>query len=69
MDSGPQDMYGEVVFKIPHAAFEAEMSDLKRKLHARLDVELDAAALVELVRRYKVRTARHRPKLANHALE
>jgi hypothetical protein len=52
-----QDMYGEVVFKIPHAAFEAEMSDLKRILHARLDVELDSAALVDLVRRYKVRTA------------
>jgi pyruvate,orthophosphate dikinase len=47
------NMLGDVVMGIPHENFEEIMSELKREKKARLDTDLSAEALKELVSRYK----------------
>lgn len=47
------NMLGDVVMNIPHEKFEEIMSELKKEKNAKLDTELSAEALKELVRRYK----------------
>lgn len=47
------DMYGNVVLGIPHDAFEAEIAGVKEARGVKLDVELSAADLSEVVARYK----------------
>jgi pyruvate,orthophosphate dikinase len=46
-------MYGDVVMGIPRAEFEALLSKLKEERSATQDIDLDAAALKELVAHYK----------------
>jgi pyruvate,orthophosphate dikinase len=46
-------MYGNVVLEIPKEAFEHALAAVKKDKHARLDTDLDEAALRELVARYK----------------
>jgi pyruvate,orthophosphate dikinase len=46
-------MYGSVVLEIPKAAFEHEFEAIKHKRHAKLDTDLDEAALGEVVAAYK----------------
>ncbi|HHV57276.1 MAG TPA: pyruvate, phosphate dikinase [Firmicutes bacterium] len=46
-------MFGDVAMKVPGEKFEHAMEELKREKNARLDTDLDAAALQELVRRFK----------------
>jgi len=47
------NMLGDVVMGIEHEKFEHIMNELKREKKAKLDTELSAEALKELVRRYK----------------
>ncbi len=46
-------MYGDVVLGVDHYLFEEALEELKRARGARFDTELDAAALSQLVKRYK----------------
>jgi pyruvate,orthophosphate dikinase len=46
-------MYGSVVLEIPKSDFEHEFEDVKKRKGARLDTDLDEAALREVVDRYK----------------
>jgi pyruvate, orthophosphate dikinase len=46
-------MFGNVVLEIPKDAFEHEFDAVKKSTGARLDTELDEAALGEVVERYK----------------
>jgi pyruvate,orthophosphate dikinase len=46
-------MFGSVVLEIPKGAFEHEFEAVKRARSARLDTDLDEAALREVVDRYK----------------
>jgi pyruvate,orthophosphate dikinase len=46
-------MYGSVVLEIPKSAFEHEFEAVKHERGARLDTELDEAALRDVVARYK----------------
>jgi len=47
------NMLGDVVMGIPHEKFEEIMSELKKEKNAKLDTDLGAEALKELVKRYK----------------
>ncbi|KAL6971394.1 pyruvate, phosphate dikinase [Sarracenia purpurea var. burkii] len=47
------DMFGNVVMDIPHSLFEEKLENLKNAKGARLDTELSAADLKELVEQYK----------------
>ncbi|MDD5111614.1 MAG: pyruvate, phosphate dikinase [Candidatus Altiarchaeota archaeon] len=47
------NMLGDVVMGIPHEKFEHVMSELKRERNVKVDTDLSAEALKELVRRYK----------------
>ena len=47
------NMFGNVVLGLGHEAFEHEMDALKKKKKAKIDTDLDAAALKELVEIYK----------------
>jgi len=47
------NMFGNVVLGLGHEAFEHEMDKLKKKKKAKIDTDLDAAALKELVAIYK----------------
>uniref|UniRef100_A0A7S2B0T5 pyruvate, phosphate dikinase n=1 Tax=Florenciella parvula TaxID=236787 RepID=A0A7S2B0T5_9STRA len=47
------DMFGDVVMGIPHAAFEAELDDLKVSSGVWEDSDLNADQLKDLVQRYK----------------
>lgn len=46
-------MFGDVVLEIPHAAFEAEITTIKKARGVTFDVELTAEDLKELVEKYK----------------
>src|SRR5262245_14099900 len=46
-------MYGSVVLEIPKSAFEHEFEAVKAERSAKLDTDLDEAALREVVSRYK----------------
>ena len=46
-------MFGDVVRGIPGSRFEEEIARLKEERGARLDTDLDTAALRELTRRYQ----------------
>ena len=46
-------MFGSVVLEIPKDAFEHELDAVKKARHARVDTDLDEAALREVVSRYK----------------
>src|SRR5688572_26605472 len=46
-------MFGSVVLEIPKAAFEHEFEAIKHKRNAKLDTDLDEAALREVVAAYK----------------
>ncbi|HHY92478.1 MAG TPA: pyruvate, phosphate dikinase, partial [Firmicutes bacterium] len=46
-------MFGDVAMKVPGEKFEHALEQLKEEKGARLDTDLDAAALKELVRRFK----------------
>jgi pyruvate,orthophosphate dikinase len=46
-------MFGSVVLEIPKSAFEHDFEDIKHKRHARLDTDLDEAALRDVVTAYK----------------
>ena len=47
------NMYGDVVKGIPHEAFEEKLDELKKKVGATNDVELNAEQLKELCDDYK----------------
>jgi len=47
------NMFGNVVLGLGHEAFEHEMDKLKKQKKAKIDTDLDAAALKELVSIYK----------------
>ena len=53
------DMFGDVVMGIPHHGFEQALAALKEERGVRLDTDLTAADLRELVERYKVVYRRH----------
>jgi pyruvate, orthophosphate dikinase len=46
-------MFGDVVMDVPKNAFEAELDAVKEKVGAKLDTDLDAEAMKEVVRRFK----------------
>ena len=46
-------MFSDVVMEIPKNCFEAELDAVKKLTGAKLDTDLDAAAMKEVVRRYK----------------
>ncbi|MGI6326990.1 MAG: pyruvate, phosphate dikinase [Saccharofermentanales bacterium] len=46
-------MFGDVVMDVPKNSFEAELDAVKAETGAKLDTDLDAAAMKEVVRRYK----------------
>ena len=46
-------MYGDVVMGVDHYLFEEALEDLKREHDCRFDTDLDAAALEQLVSRFK----------------
>src|SRR5262245_19665918 len=47
------DMFGSTAMDVDHDLFEHELAALKKERGVKLDTELDAADLKELVRRYK----------------
>ncbi|OMO84023.1 hypothetical protein CCACVL1_11038 [Corchorus capsularis] len=47
------DMFGDVVMGIPHSLFEEKLERMKEEKGAKLDTDLRAADLKELVQRYK----------------
>ena len=47
------DMFGSTAMGVEHEAFEHELSSLKKERGVKLDTDLDADDLKELVRRYK----------------
>ncbi|XP_057730131.1 pyruvate, phosphate dikinase 2-like [Arachis stenosperma] len=47
------DMFGDVVLGIPHSLFEEKLEDLKNKKGAKLDTDLTASDLKDLVEQYK----------------
>ncbi|KAI8561513.1 hypothetical protein RHMOL_Rhmol04G0346000 [Rhododendron molle] len=47
------DMFGDVVMGIPHSLFEEKLENLKHAKGAKLDTELSASDLKELVEQYK----------------
>src|SRR5262249_5473687 len=55
-------MFGNVVLEIPKEAFEHEFEAVKKARHAKLDTDLDEAALRDVVARYKqvVKTKKNR---------
>lgn len=46
-------MFGDVVMGVPHALFEGALQDVKDAKGVRLDTELDASDLQEVIRRYQ----------------
>ena len=46
-------MFGDVVYGVPGARFEAEIADMKAERGVRLDTELDVDALTALTRRFQ----------------
>src|SRR5688572_14387000 len=55
-------MFGSVVLEIPKAAFEHEFESIKHNRHARLDTDLDEAALRDVVTAYKSVVKHHTKK-------
>jgi pyruvate,orthophosphate dikinase len=53
------DMFGSTAMGIEHEAFEHELTSLKKERGVKLDTELSAADLKELVARYKAVYQRH----------
>ncbi|MBU0633762.1 MAG: pyruvate, phosphate dikinase [Candidatus Omnitrophica bacterium] len=47
------DMFSDVVMGVPHEHFEAKLSQLKKKYNVKLDTQLNAEQLQELVAEYK----------------
>lgn len=47
------DMFGDVVMGIPHSAFEEKLEKLKQQKRAKLDIDLTASDLKDLVEEYK----------------
>ncbi|KAL9686787.1 hypothetical protein QQ045_031180 [Rhodiola kirilowii] len=47
------DMFGNVVMDIPHSAFEEKLEKMKEAKRVKLDTELTASDLKELVKQYK----------------
>lgn len=47
------DMFGDVVLGIPHSEFDAKLENMKSRKGAKLDTELTATDLKELVEEYK----------------
>jgi len=52
-------MFGNVVLEIPKAAFDEVFDGTKKKKKAKLDTDLDAAALKEVIAEYKKVVKRH----------
>ncbi len=52
-------MFGNVVLEIPKAEFDEVFEGMKRKKKAKLDTELDAAALKQVVEEYKKVVKKH----------
>ncbi|MGI9101695.1 MAG: pyruvate, phosphate dikinase [Terriglobales bacterium] len=65
-------MFGNVVLEVPKAAFDNVFEGIKKKKKAKLDTELDAAALKEVIAEYKKvvkkETKRDFPQDANEQL-
>jgi pyruvate,orthophosphate dikinase len=55
-------MFGSVVLEIPKSAFEHEFEAIKRKRNAKLDTDLDEAALRDVVAAYKAVVQKHSGK-------
>ena len=53
------DMFGSTAMGVEHEAFEHELAGLKKERGVKLDTELDADDLKELVRRYKAVYQKH----------
>ncbi len=53
------DMFGSVVMGVEHEAFEHELSQLKNEKGVKLDTDLSAEDLKELVKRYKAVYEKH----------
>ena len=51
-------MFGDVVMDVAKSSFEAELDAVKEESGAKLDTDLDAGAMKEVVRRYKALYAR-----------
>jgi len=47
------NMYSDVVMNVPHEHFEKEITDMKVRLNVKLDTDLSAENLKELVEKYK----------------
>src|SRR5439155_9721965 len=66
-------MFGNVVLEIPKDVFEHEFDAVKKARRAKLDTELDEAALREVVERYKkvvkARTGRDFPQNPSEQLK
>ncbi len=52
-------MFGNVVAGVPHDAYEHALAAVKRRVGARSDTDLDAAALADVVQRYQEVYAQH----------
>ncbi len=46
-------MFGDVVMGVPHALFEGALQDVKDERGVKLDTDLDAADLQEVIKRYQ----------------
>jgi pyruvate,orthophosphate dikinase len=57
------DMFGDVVMGCDHEHFEHELDTLKKRAGAKLDTDLNAEQLAELVKRYKAVYKKHLGKL------
>jgi pyruvate,orthophosphate dikinase len=55
-------MFGNVVLEIPKSAFDHELEAVKKARHAKLDTDLDEAALGDVVERYKKVVEEHSKK-------
>jgi len=61
-------MFGSVVLGMPDEAFEDVLEDFKKEKGAKVDTDLDAAALKELVEKFKVVTKAHKNEFPQDVL-
>lgn len=61
-------MFGSVVLGLPDEAFEDVLDEMKKEKGAKVDTDLDAAALKELVEKFKVVTKAHKKEFPQDVL-
>ncbi|BCY19289.1 pyruvate, phosphate dikinase [Leptolinea sp. HRD-7] len=62
-------MFGSVVLGLPDEAYEDVLDEMKKEKGAKVDTDLDAAALKELVEKFKVVTKAHKKEFPQDVLE